>query len=115
MGRGVGVTDQQLLHLGDFESSPAFSELERLVLRYAEAMTRTPVDVPEELFGRLRARLDPRQMVELTSAIAWENYRARFDHAFGVEAEGFTEGAVCPLPPRGAAEAEPSAHQSTNP
>ena len=39
-----------------------------------------------------------RQMVELTSAIAWENYRARFDHAFGIEAEGFSAGAFCPLP-----------------
>jgi hypothetical protein len=37
-------------------------------------------------------------MVELTSAIAWENYRARFDHAFGIEAEGFSAGAFCPLP-----------------
>jgi hypothetical protein len=40
-------------------------------------------------------------MVELTSAIAWENYRARFDHAFGIEAEGFSAGAVCALPARG--------------
>ena len=38
------------------------------------------------------------QIVELTSAIAWENYRARFDHALGVEAEGFPEGAYCPMP-----------------
>jgi hypothetical protein len=39
-------------------------------------------------------------MVELTSAIAWENYRARFDHAFGIEAEDFSAGAVCPVPVR---------------
>ena len=36
--------------------------------------------------------------VFLTSALAWENYRARFDHALGVEAEGFSDGAFCPLP-----------------
>jgi hypothetical protein len=36
--------------------------------------------------------------VELTSAIAWENYRARFDHAFGIEGENFSEGAVCAMP-----------------
>ena len=35
---------------------------------------------------------------ELTSCIAWENYRARFDHAFGIEAAGFSEGAFCPVP-----------------
>ena len=39
-------------------------------------------------------------MVELTATIAWENYRARFDHAFGIEGEGFSEGAVCALPVR---------------
>src|SRR5262249_2807088 len=91
VGRKQGVTEQQVLELAGFESSPAFSELERLVLRYAIAMTETPVEVPEELFAQLRQHFNPRQMVELTSAIAWENYRARFNHAFGIEAEGFSE------------------------
>ena len=52
----------------------------------------------ESLFAELQKHLKPAQMVELTSAIAWENYRARFDHAFGIEAEGFSAGAVCALP-----------------
>ena len=86
--------------LADFESSPALSELEKLVVRYAAAMTGTPVDVSDELFNALRRHFNERQLVELTSAIAWENYRARFDHAFGIEAEGFSEGAFCPLPDR---------------
>src|SRR4030095_12816357 len=38
-------------------------------------------------------------------AIAWEHYRARFDHALGVESEGFLEdGAFCLVPPRKAAK-----------
>jgi 4-carboxymuconolactone decarboxylase len=98
VGRKLGVTEEQLLALADFESSPAFSDLEKRVLRYAGAMTQTPVEVPDELFQQLREHFNPRQLVELTSAIAWENYRARFDHAFGIEAEGFSAGAVCPLP-----------------
>jgi alkylhydroperoxidase family enzyme len=100
VGRRQGLTEQQLLDLAAFETSPAFTELEKLVLRYAAAMTQTPVEVPDALFAALRRHLGPRQMVELTSAIAWENYRARFDHAFGIEAEGFSEGAACPLPAR---------------
>ncbi len=101
MGRKLGVTEQQLLDLADFETSAAFTELEKLVLRYAVAMTQTPVEVSDELFAGLRQHFDPRQMVELTSAIAWENYRARFDHAFGIQAEGFSADAVCALPVRG--------------
>ena len=98
MGRKQGITEQQLLDLAHFETSPAFSALEKLVLRYAVAMTETPVVVSDELFAELRKHFGPQQMVELTSAIAWENYRARFDHAFGVEAEGFSDGAVCAVP-----------------
>jgi 4-carboxymuconolactone decarboxylase len=98
VGRRQGVTEQQLLDLAAFETSTAFSELEKLALRYTEAMTRTPVDVSDELFAELQKHLSPAQMVELTSIIAWENYRARFDHAFGAEAEGFSTGAVCAIP-----------------
>ena len=94
------MTEQQLRDVAAFETSSAFTEVEKLVLRYAAAMTRTPVEVPDELFAGLRQHFDPRQMVELTSAIAWENYRARFDHAFGIEAEGFSTGAVCAIPAR---------------
>jgi len=98
VSRREGVSEQQLADLAAFEGSPAFSELEKRVLRYAVALTRTPADVPEALFNGLREHFNPRQMVELTSLIAWENFRARFNRGFGIEAEGFTEGAVCPVP-----------------
>jgi 4-carboxymuconolactone decarboxylase len=98
----MGVTEQQLLDLAAFDASPAFNDLEKLVLRFAVATTRTPVEVTDELFAELQRHFNPQQMVELTSAIAWENYRARFDHAFGIEAEGFSAGAGCALPARGA-------------
>ena len=41
-----------------------------------------------------------RELVELTAAIAWENYRARFNRVFRIEAVGYSEGAVCALPVR---------------
>jgi alkylhydroperoxidase family enzyme len=98
VGRKIGLTEAKLRALSDFESSPDLSDLEKLALRYAVGMTATPVEVSDDLFHELEQHFDPRQLVELTSAIAWENYRARFDHAFGAEAEGFSEGAYCPLP-----------------
>ena len=68
------------------------------MLKYADAMTQAPVEVPETLFAKLREKFAEAQLVELTATLAWENYRARFDHAFGVEAEGFSEGGYCALP-----------------
>ena len=98
LARYSGITERQLRDLASYEKSEEFSPLERLVLDYAAAMTRTPANIPEDLFAALRERFDEAQMVELTTAIALENYRARFNHAFGIGSQGFSEGAYCPVP-----------------
>jgi alkylhydroperoxidase family enzyme len=84
--------------LADYRSSSLFSDTEKLVLEYADGMTQTPVEVSDALFAKLHQKFTAPQLVELTVTLAWENYRARFDHAFGVEAEGFTERSYCALP-----------------
>ncbi len=93
----LGVTDEQLRALPDYEHSCLFSEEERAVLRYAEAMTRTPVRVPDAVFEALKALYTDRQILELTAAIAWENFGARVNHALDLEAEGVA-GRVCLMP-----------------
>jgi AhpD family alkylhydroperoxidase len=98
-----GVTAEQLADLPRYRESDRFDETEKLVLDYAVEMTSTPSFVPDELFEALRERFDERQLVELTSAIALENYRARFNWAFGIGSQGFTAGAACALPEPAAA------------
>ena len=100
--RELGLTPRQLREITSWRQSDAFSQDERLVLEYAEAMTATPVEVGDELFDRLRARFDEAALVELTAAIAIENYRGRFNHAVGLGSEGFCE---LPAGPRAAVEA----------
>ncbi len=68
------------------------------MLEYAEAISRTPVEVSDELFGRLRERFDEPQIVELTYAAAIENLRARFNWALDIGSQGYTEGAFCVRP-----------------
>lgn len=89
-----------------------FTDLERLVLAYADKMTLTPVEVSDALFQELRENFSAPQLVELTATIAWENYRARFNHAFGIESENFTQGNFCALPVRGQRRAEPGASEA---
>lgn len=96
----MGISDQKLLATNDYRENPLFSERERLVLQYADLMTQTPVEISDEFFSRLRQEFSEPQLVELTSALAWENYRARSNHALGMESEGFAQGAVCALPAR---------------
>ena len=100
MSRKEGITEGKLRALKNFESADVYTELEKLCIRYAVAMTNTPVDVPDALFDQLRAHFNEQQLVELTSALAWENYRARFNHALHIGAAGFSEGAFCPVPER---------------
>src|SRR5262245_36143950 len=111
VSRASGVTETQLRDLAHYRKSLAFSALEKLVIDYAVAMTKTPVEVPDPLFAALQQQLSTTQLVELTAAIVWENYRARFDHAFGIEAQGFSEGAFCVLPERPPATAEAGNHR----
>ena len=101
MSRALGVSEQQLRDLDRYRTSPAFDPLERLVLDLAVAMARTPADIPPALLEDLRRHFDEGQLVELAAAIAWENYRARFNRVFGVRAAGFvSEGSFCVLPER---------------
>jgi AhpD family alkylhydroperoxidase len=109
IARKSGISPEQLAALPFYSESDLFSDVEKLVLDYAVAMTSTPSQVSDELFEALRARFSERQLVELTSAIAIENYRARFNWAFGIEPQGFTAGGACALPERPApAAAEPA-------
>jgi AhpD family alkylhydroperoxidase len=95
----LGLSPQQLRDVPVWRDSDAYSADERLVLEYAEAVSATPVQVSDELFDRLRARFDEAAIVELTAAIAFENYRGRFNHAVGLESEGFCERPAAERPP----------------
>jgi 4-carboxymuconolactone decarboxylase len=98
IARRAGLSDEQLLALPRYRESDQFDALERLVLDYAVGMSRTPVDVPDELFARLRQEFDAVQLVELTNVIALENMRGRFNLALGFGSAGFSDGMVCAVP-----------------
>ena len=101
--RRSGITDEQLLAMPSHRNSALFSEVEKLVMDYAVAMSQTPVEVSDELFARLREHFDEPQLVELTYVIAHENARGRFNLAMGIGAAGFSEGMVCAVPAAAAA------------
>jgi alkylhydroperoxidase family enzyme len=84
----LGISDEKLLALAEWATSPLFAETERLALEYAEAMTMTDRDVDDDLFARLRAVYDDDALVELTATIAWENASSRFNRALRVESQG---------------------------
>lgn len=96
----AGITADQLMALPEYRTSAQFTEVERLAIELADHMAKARPDVPLELFEALRKHLDDEQLVELASAIAWENFRARFNRVFDIESDQLSEGAFCVLPAR---------------
>ena len=86
-----GLRPEELESLADFENSELFDETDRLVLRYATQMSNTPVRVDDDLFRGLAERFNEKQLVELTAAISFENFRARMNHAFEIGSAGFAD------------------------
>lgn len=74
-----------------WRDSGVFTDLERLVLGYAEAMTDTPPSVTDEMVERLSAHLGEAELVELTAIVAVENLRSRINSALGLASQGFKD------------------------
>lgn len=92
-----------------WRESDLFTPLERDVMEYAEAMTRTPPTVSDELSARLFDELGAPALIELTAFVAAANLVSRTNTALGIEAQGFS--AACGLEPL----AEPSRAVASSP
>ena len=86
---------EKLAEVTKWRDSTLFSEAERLALEYAERITYTDRKVDDALVDDLKKHYSDAQIVELTAAIAMENFRSKFNPALGIEAQGF-----CMVPKR---------------
>jgi len=86
---------EKLADVTTWRDSTLFSEAERLALEYAERITYTDRKVDDALVEQLKRHYTEAQIVELTAAIAMENFRSKFNPALGIEAQGF-----CMVPKR---------------
>ena len=93
-----GLDIDRLKEIADFETSDKFTEAEREVIRYADALTSTPMDVTDEQVASLRAAYGEKGVIELTYQISHENQRARFNHALDITDQGFGTGDSCRVP-----------------
>ncbi len=73
----------------NWRDSKLFSPAERLALEYAERITYTDRQVDDAFFAELKKHFTEPQIVELTAAVALENFRSKFNPPLGVEAQGF--------------------------
>jgi alkylhydroperoxidase family enzyme len=87
VGSRLGLSDEKILALADYATSPLYSEVERVVLEYADAITITGREVSDALFDHLRKYYDEDALVELTEIIAWENASSKFNRALRIPSQ----------------------------
>ncbi len=100
LGASVGLGDEELAWLNGWHEAPHFDETDRLVLRYADALTRD-VTVSDELWADLAGRFSQRQIFELCFAVGLAALVNRVHATFHTDVDEATEARVdaMELPP----------------
>lgn len=100
LSHAEGIDERKLIDLPRYRDSDAYDEVERLVIQFAEEMSKTPAIVSDELRELLLKHFTRGQLAEIAAEVAWEHQRARLNQALGVRPAGFADGAVCLMPER---------------
>jgi len=87
VGSSLGISDEKILALSDYKTSPLYNEIERITLEYADRMTITGQEVSDEFFALLRQFYSDDELVELTEIIAWENASSKFNRALRIPSQ----------------------------
>lgn len=80
-----------------WRTSEVFSDLERRVMEYAEAMCQTQPAVTDEMSAALLADLGADGLIELTARVGFMNLAARSNIALGISSEHYAD--ACGLQP----------------
>jgi uncharacterized peroxidase-related enzyme len=84
LGKKAGLNDRQVAETAQFETSDAYGDLEREVMRYAEEVTRH-IDVGDALVSRLKSKLGDRELVELAMTVGIANFTNRVTETLRLE------------------------------
>ncbi len=82
--RQAGLTDTQVANLGVSLEGEVYTELERLVIRFAEQWTRQG-KVDADVVQSLSRHLSPTQLVTLAATAALANWTNKFNETFGIQ------------------------------
>ena len=96
MGSALGVSEEKILALPEYATSPLYDDAERVALEYADAITLSDLEVSDDLFARLRRFYDDDALVELTAIIAWENASSKFNRALRIPSQGLWKRSPSP-------------------
>ena len=81
------ASDEQLQHIWDYRSHPAFSDAERAALDFAVAASAIPNSVDDAISENLRRYWDEGEIVEILGVIALFGFLNRWNDSMGTSLE----------------------------
>ena len=91
-----GVPLSKVEELGIWQQSKLFTDEEKIILEFTEAVTITEKSVSEDLFKRLKIFFNDDQIIELTATIAFQNMSTKFNTALKIPSQGFCSTSAYP-------------------
>jgi len=91
LAKQKGATEQQVEALDDFENGP-FTEAEKLGLRLADRLHRSPREIDDAFYAELGKCYGEEQIIELVAVAAAFEYFTRFVDALRIPTTPLPEG-----------------------
>lgn len=85
----IGFTQEEIDEILSDPETADISERQKAALRYAEALTLSPGDIPDRIFKDLRKYFTESQIVEITALAALYNMINRFNEALKLDPEEY--------------------------
>jgi alkylhydroperoxidase family enzyme len=101
LGRSVGLSDEEMAAMADADATSLFDDVDRLVLRYADVLTREN-RVSDALYAELEARFSREELLELCVTVALAALVNRVHATFRTDVDDSTrtqvgDAAFCPI------------------
>ncbi len=82
-----GASEEQLQHIWEYKSHPAFSDAERAALDFSVSASSVPNSVDETITNNLRQYWDDGEIVEITGVVALFGFLNRWNDSMGTTIE----------------------------
>ncbi|MBI2337146.1 MAG: carboxymuconolactone decarboxylase family protein [Deltaproteobacteria bacterium] len=87
----LGLSQEKLEALSVYKNNPLYSDKEKLILSYAEAVVHSDKTFGSECQRELKKFLNDDAIIELTGLITHQAMSAMFNSALGIEPHGFCQ------------------------
>jgi alkylhydroperoxidase family enzyme len=95
----AGIDEDKIKAIWDYETSPLFSDAERVAMRVAQGAGHAPVECTDADFEELKKHFDDNQICEIVSVIALFGFLNKWNATLATDIESSPLAALQKLGP----------------